>query len=343
MIIESRYKRIDNLTIKNCLETAKTFATNHKDRIIPVMALGANHNGLTIMGQNLQMTNSAITHLTDVLNKGSGIRLRTDYLKNIYNKNKGLFSDTINHLLSSLPDQETERNIRVRLNGDTVRAFCSTQYAVLDNVEYIEEFLKLNGDNEIKSFHLSDDMMCMNILDNNNVGNNQIGDIFPMFTLKNSETKHNQMSFVAGLFRLVCTNGMLAPANDSNFSVSRIHRGNNLNEFFEKITENFPSIKAEIQNFATQYMMLTSQNIHIIENDLNKSIENEVKTFNESHNGSISAQKLIDSHYDIITKDRPFSRFNFVNALTNYSQTLGLESKDHIDTLAFKYTLQHIN
>lgn len=146
--------------------------------------------------------------------------------------------------------EKNERDFFIRRLGDSVRAFLSDRYRVIDHLNFI--YCALNElqahESEIEECYLSETEI------NIKVKSNRLKDfvrhrddlIIGGLLLTNSETGHKALRVEPRIFRVQCTNGMVI----EQFASRQVHLGNgNGNNGSDDMV--YLSIRQSIRNFST--------------------------------------------------------------------------------------------
>lgn len=77
----------------------------------------------------------------------------------------------------------------------------------------------------------------------------EVGDEIPEIILTNSHNGKNSFSFRVGIYRMVCSNGLVIPTEElTNITVKHVgNMSSQIQEVVEKMTSTFPSIYTDIQ------------------------------------------------------------------------------------------------
>ncbi len=122
----------------------------------------------------------------------------------------GLLADNVNHWLKKSPDDR--RMIRT-LDGN-VRAFLSDRYRRIDNEMVAESVLPVIGSMDgadIKSCEITEDRLYLKVVNERLKSEVSVGDVVQAgFMITNSEVGLGSVNVSPLLYRLVCTNGMIA-------------------------------------------------------------------------------------------------------------------------------------
>jgi hypothetical protein len=124
------------------------------------------------------------------------------------------FSEHANTLLNSKPLEE----ILIRTRGDSIRACLSPKYAIYDNDQVLEEIRGLEGN--LPQYKLgiirdSDAFSTFMLTFGNPVMEQD--KTYSMLRFSNSEVGLSNLQMEMGLFRLICTNGLVRRERDAGF------------------------------------------------------------------------------------------------------------------------------
>ncbi len=132
-----------------------------------------------------------------------------------------LLAHNVNHWLHSANDDQ--RMVRT-LDGN-MRAFLSNRYRRIDNVQVAEAVLPLiqqMTDARVESCEVTDNKMYLKVINPRLTTEVRKGDVVQAgLVISNSEVGHGSVSVSPLIYRLVCTNGMIAQDN----SVRKYHVG----------------------------------------------------------------------------------------------------------------------
>jgi hypothetical protein len=153
--------------------------------------------------------------------------------KNLVNKvSKGLLREIVAEL-ADYQYKDTKKKMFVRTetidNKSYIRATLSDKYCVIDNFEVVDAIMA-NFDPEaeinLRGFINDDNSMKLEIIDKTKETILSSADrLFNMITVENSETGNSSLNFKFGLYRLLCSNGMMRPVTMFN-NERVIHLGN---------------------------------------------------------------------------------------------------------------------
>lgn len=142
-------------------------------------------------------------------------RMQTDYPQ--------LLAENVNGWFQKQPEQRMLRTI-----GGTARAFLSKRYRRIDNLELMQAVypvIQSMDGVQVMSCEVTDNHLYLQVVSNKVKTEVAKGDIVQAgFIISNSEVGHGAVSVQPLIYRLVCTNGMIAKEN----SHKRHHVGKNV-------------------------------------------------------------------------------------------------------------------
>lgn len=125
-----------------------------------------------------------------------------------------LLADNVNHWLREKTDQPIPERRMIRTLDGNVRAFLSDRYRRIDNEMVAEAVLPAIGSMdgaEIKSCEITDDRLYLKVVSERLKSEVSVGDVVQAgFMITNSEVGLGSVNVSPLLYRLVCTNGMIA-------------------------------------------------------------------------------------------------------------------------------------
>lgn len=153
---------------------------------------------------------------------GSALGIPAKYYDRMREEAPELLGTNINHWLHTNPERKMVRT----LDGK-VRAVLSDKYRPLDNLELLETVLPVLGkqDMQVVSSEVTDRRLYLKVLTPKVTYEIQKGDVVQAgLVISNSEIGAGSLSVEPLLYRLVCTNGLIA--NDSKMRKYHVGRGN---------------------------------------------------------------------------------------------------------------------
>jgi hypothetical protein len=207
------------LAIAKHAETLKRDYEVHTDRLRAVPG-GPSGIGLNL-GRGDTYRLSAVAH--DQLATLTGIP------RNYYGKMLQTHPSTLASLVNThLVEDELPRERFVRTIGGKVRALLSTRYGVLDHIDVanmLNDCLIGQGGMEVRSVVCTERRLTFQLLMPRHQGEVAVGDVVQAgLAISNSEVGLGRYSVEALLYRLVCTNGLIAPSRNG-WRLERIHLG----------------------------------------------------------------------------------------------------------------------
>ncbi|HNQ19444.1 MAG TPA: DUF932 domain-containing protein [Bacteroidales bacterium] len=281
----------------------------------------------SVITGNLAMTDNGLSQYYGKLNIPKPFMSK---LKNV---------DTKRAIVKEMAQEYDKKNkkllVRVKENGKKyVRAVLSSMYSVIDNYDVVEAILKdENQDINIRGFINDDYSMKLEIALRNQINlstENTPDNYIPMIVIENSETGNNTLNFRAGLWRLVCTNGMMRQI-----------------AIAEKAT-----VKHIGQNTAMILASLRDMNIYQLEDKTHSMIEmikNTKGVYVEKPKEAVEAildgepNKLIDrANYYLNNRYNGKTLFHAMNAATNMANELENHRRVALETKIYNNTLKMI-
>lgn len=201
--------------VSKIITKIEEFDKERRDILVNLKALKMLDNGslITQEGQSLVFGSYSLTQFCTFLG------IPGHYIKKLLTMNSKLVADQINFFLQRYEDEQ-----RVfRLKGNRIQGIVSQKYVAFDDKEVLtlfDETTKSLPKHEITNFVRNDKYMHMRVTFpelTRNYGLNTKGkeDIIRVCVdIYNSEVGASAFRARTGTFRLVCTNGMLAPAGD---------------------------------------------------------------------------------------------------------------------------------
>lgn len=163
-------------------------------------------------GFKLNVGNRDIFGINDIAHRqfGQHLKIPAQYYDRMRAENPSLLSTNVNSWFDKEPN--TRRMLRT-LDG-TARAFLSDRYRRIDNFEVAETVLPIIGNMDgatIESCELTDSRMYIKVVNPRISAEVTKGDIVQAgILISNSEVGHGSVSVKPLIYRLVCSNGMIA-------------------------------------------------------------------------------------------------------------------------------------
>lgn len=159
----------------------------------------------------------------------------------------GEFSEHANTLLQS----KSEEEVLVRSVGDSVRAILPTDYAVYDNLQLFEKLASFGDRLPAYKINILKTTDCFNVF-NITYGKALVekDETYPMVRVSNSEVGLGDFTVEMGLFRLICTNGLVRKDRDYGYLrwSHQLKTAHQLNAFIENALEKGLTRCIDMQN-----------------------------------------------------------------------------------------------
>lgn len=208
---------------------------------------------------------------------------------------------------------KSEESVFVRTQGDRVRAFLQPNYSIFDNDQVLESVVPIEAELLDHSVGLQKDLPSFSVY-TIIYGKAKVEKdaIFPMIRLSNSEVGLSDLIVEAGLFRLVCTNGMVR-----HFAEFGYFRWNHGIRFADRI-------QASIQGSVQRGMLKWSGYQEMFENSRNKLLTRPFEvTVNELVDRGSLAGRFAKNLIEISQAQKIETVFDVVNLITSEAQKSG--------------------
>lgn len=307
------------------------------DVTIPVRRIVVRDNGDIVLPSSFEgvqgfghygMNEHALSQLSSRL----GIPVR--YAKKCMETDPKLFADHANFWIET-PEWE-DKSFFIRNRGDMTRAILSDRYSVLDNnfvVDTLESVLGAGGVVDVKNMSLDPQYFNLRLVFpdlTTNLGTVQSKDnIMVGVHVTNSEVGSSSLRIDSCLFRLVCSNGLIARVGgDSLMAQRHVHLTNREmeNRVAKAITEAIKVGDTTVDNFARLQEVRVDDPLEEIKR-LAKS-EKYSDAFVDDLTNSYSTEKAITGNE---------SAYEVVNAFTRSAQNMpSFERRLEVETFAGK-------
>lgn len=230
------------------------------------------------------------------------------YYHRMENESPELLAENVNTWL-----RRTEKDFFVRGLGDSVRAFLSDRYKVIDHLDVL--YCSLNElqahEAEVEDCFLSETEVNLKVRSNKlrDFVRHRDDVIIGGLLLTNSETGHKAIRVEPRLFRVQCTNGMVI----EEFVTRQVHLENGDNGFDEMI---YLSIRRSIRELFSQFGEIIQT--------LRETTEIKVKNPQRVINNVVEHYKLSETQKDNILMsfgaEPEFDKYGIANAITRAAQ-----------------------
>lgn len=186
---------------KILLDELKAIKDAQKDIILSAAEVAEN-----VINQNLSITDNGLSQFYNKLSIPKPFMIR---LKN---------QDTKRAIVKEMAQEYDKKNkkllVRIKENGKKyIRAVLSESYSILDNFDVVEAILKDTPTVNLRSYVNDDFSMKMEIALKNNITlgteEGKPDNYISMITIENSETGNATLNFKAGVYRPICSNGLM--------------------------------------------------------------------------------------------------------------------------------------
>lgn len=310
--------RLTTVESKVLLEELQKIKNSQKDYHLSAIEIAEQ-----VINSTLAMTDNGITQFYNKLSIPKPFMTK---LKNI---------DTKRAIVKEMAQEYDKRNkkllVRVKENGKKyIRAVLSESYSILDNFDVVEAIISKVPLVTIRSFINDDFSMKMELALKNQITlgteEGKPDTYIPMITIENSETGNATLNFKAGLWRLVCTNGLMRPISImAKESIRHIYQNTSM---ILTSLRNVDIYKLEDHTTGIIEMMKTSKGMYI-----EKPKENLEVIFDKQPDKLVEqAKRYIDVRY------KGNKMFDVINAATNAVHEVYSDVHKRIDleTLVFE-------
>lgn len=244
-------------------------------------------------------------------------------------KHQTILKDLVD--ISFQEDFGKEMLFRFNDADDTCRAFLSDRYAVINNnwvLDKTREFLPQECGSAVACDKSGDDYINFSVVLPSSLKSDDDSDYGGLIKIKNSEIGTHRLDISAGVFRTICSNGMIGWVKHDDVSV--VHRG-----------------KVDLDNLAKQIQSSIAKHIKSVPVMIEKLLLTKKMTFGEGASmtplfASVAqAYRLSRNEIDAVHNGWGIERsetpayaktlFGMVNALTRGSQKLGEASWDKLN------------
>jgi hypothetical protein len=158
---------------------------------------------------------------------GARYHIPSNYYQKMLTEAPALLAENLNHWFAVHREKRMVRTL-----ADDARAFLSDRYMVVDNIDIVEAVFpvleELGLGKSVVSCHVGPDRMYLKVIHPRLQAEVKPGDIVQSgFVLSNSESGNGATTVQPLIYRLVCTNGLIAP--DKSLKTRQIHLGRRLN------------------------------------------------------------------------------------------------------------------
>lgn len=259
----------------------------------------------------------------------SRLGIPTRYAKKCYEEDPKLLAQHVNHWLDNLSPEEQERDYYLRTKGNTLRAVLTDKYSKLDNsfvTSSLDRLMKFGGDVDIRNFDLTDKHFNLRLVFPDmtmDVGTLQNPDkIMVGVHITNSEVGSSALRVDSCLFRLVCSNGMIARVGGSSMMAQR-HLHLTSNEMDSRFSR---AIEDAVMNGNTAISDFAYTKDIYVPNPMNV-----IKKLAEDAKYTKSFTQKVEESFHIEPDE---TAFHVINAFTRASQVLPFEQRLEVETNA---------
>ena len=232
-------------SITELMTELKTREAQNKDYLLPTKRIRLkSHVGGSILEVKDYDGNVLSLFMKDTAHQQMAAKLHipTAYYYRMLNEDPELLDTNVNTWLGQ------GEEILLRTHKDEARAILSKRYRLLDNLEVLEKIYPvlqnmLSDDCHIESCNVTDTHMFLKVVSERLKGDIHVGDTVQAgFVISNSEVGRGSFRIEPMVFRLVCTNGLIAPFHMDGNHI-KYHKGRKLYVYSESYEVNVDEIK----------------------------------------------------------------------------------------------------
>ncbi|MBR5089549.1 MAG: DUF932 domain-containing protein [Ruminiclostridium sp.] len=159
---------------------------------------------------------------------GEYLQIPGKYYEKMRSESPKLLATNVNHWLHQVPQTEAPVQKMVRTLDGNVRAFLSNRYRRIDNVQVAETVLPIISTMqgaEVKSCELTERKMYLKVVNPRLTTEIRKGDVVQAgIVISNSEVGMGSVSVSPLIYRMVCSNGMIAQdGNVRKYHIGRVN------------------------------------------------------------------------------------------------------------------------
>lgn len=209
-----------------------------------------------------------------------------------------------------------------RQTGDHVRAALSPKYASYDSERILDIVNKKVGlsNYEIKGSFINEERLHIRFI-SRDMMNIDGEDLFPAMFLDSSDVGRKTMVIRFGIYKLVCTNGLVIGRADGILTQQR-HIGIDPEEFEYGIAAGLERIPMLTENAALWVEKARTENMKI--DDVIKELER------------MAIKKETDNVIYLMDHRYGHSKWGYINAITEVAQKFTLDKREELETVAGK-------
>lgn len=319
LVEQEKHKRDFNVSMKNIVFTPDAKLTTRK-----ALSLKS--------GIELEMTDWALSQVAQRLN------VPVKYAKFLRNHNRLLLSKNFNEMKKTLfainmlnPDKEML--LRTLLNNEKkpyiLRGFLTENYSPFDNLELMEEMYDIiNEYNMIPQIYRNELYFFMRLIvpyEFKIVRKNGKEDVLHLlFDIWNSEVGYSAVKIEAGLYRLVCSNGLMIQEEEFGY-FSKIHRSISSLLFKQDVKMFIENTVANINKAIELFQEATKFEITNPEEEIEKIAKKYALP-------NIVAEKAKDA----FLVEPMYDAYGIVNAFTRAAQDFDVERREELEKISYK-------
>ena len=308
------------------------------DYTVPVRHVRMNKDGFIgdkrfgyVAGQLGESLNGLAPNEHALSQFASRLGIPAKYAKKCFDENPHMIASHFNYWLDTLEEDDKDKQFFLRAKADTLRAVLTDKYAQLDN-SFVFDALGANLQNgsvvDVKNFNLSDKYLNLRLMFpdlTSNIGTSINKDnVMVGIHITNSEVGSSSLRIDSCLFRLVCSNGLIARVGGESLMKQRhVHLSRNEmeNRVADAISESLKQGDGLLEDFARTKEITVKNPMKVLEELAKKQKYSDA--FTDTLKSSFNSEPGNDA-------------FHIVNAFTHASQSLPFDRRVEVETFAGK-------
>jgi len=310
MIKKNKIERISNAicTIDDVMEQAISIKEMSKDVVMPLNQMYFSENGsVSLDGGNTmyEMTEWSLGQL------GAKLRVPAQYIERCIENGRGKLAKAN---IDSWNDKPT--SMKFRITDDHLRALVTKKYSVFDSANILETIKKSSFPLEaydVRGYFLSDEILHLRFCGKDKM-NIEGEELFPMLTVDSSDVGRRKLSVTFGIYRLVCTNGlMISKAGGTIFQQK--HVGITAEEFREGMISSIEKVPVLTEQ-AEEWVKAAKEGV-VKKNDVDAFL----KTL------KVKEEENVKEFYSLMYNTYDVTYWGLINTITEYAQRFDLDRR----------------
>lgn len=259
----------------------------------------------------------------------SRLGIPAKYAKKCYEENPLLLANHFNYWIENMEEEQQVKQWFMRGKEDELRAVLTDKYSQLDNAFVFDALgtsLQNGGIVDVKNFNLDSKYLNLRLMFpdlTHNIGTDIKKDpVMVGIHITNSEVGSSSLRIDSCLFRLVCSNGLIARVGGESLMAQRhVHltRGEMENRVADAIASALEAGDGILEDFARTKEI---------------KVPSVMKVLEKLAKGQKYSESFTDTLKSSFNSEPGNTAFHLVNAFTHASQTLPIERRLEVETYA---------